>query len=195
PCSYERLEFLGDALVDLAIGEALFARFPEAAEGELARMRAGLVCEPALAKSAVDLGLDACARLGRGEEEEGGRRRPALLCDLYEAVVAAHYLAHGWEATRRFILNTQAAALAELEGGAPAPKDAKAQLQEACQARGEGVPVYRIVERGGPDHQPWFRAEVAVAAGRFLGERAASKRDAERRAAELALARAFNSNR
>lgn len=182
----ERLEFLGDAVIQLAVTERLYQQFPDRPEGELAKMRASVVCADSLAEAARRLGLGEHLLLGRGEEQSGGRDRVSLLCDAFEAVAAALYLDRGWEAARAFILDSLADELARL--ARPKPElDPKSALQERLQAMSKRTPTYRLVSESGPDHDKVFVSEV-VYDGRVLGRGSGrSKKESEQEAARKAL--------
>lgn len=177
---FERLEFLGDAVVDLVVGEDLFERFPDAPEGELTTLRARVVSGEALAVVAQRLSLPERVRLGAGEEGSGGRQRVGLGASVFESVTGAVYLEAGFEVTRDFVLRVLHD---ELEATATAPrKSAKSLLQEWAQAEKLALPVYRVVEERGPEHRRDFVVEVE-AAGRAARGEGASKREAEEKAA------------
>jgi len=184
--SNERLEFLGDAILQFVTAQHLVRRFPGADAGELTRLRAAVVSEEALSAAAGDLGLGDFLRLGRGEEASGGRRRRSLLADCFEAVVGAVYLSSGMREAARFSLGTLGPRLEEAARG---PRlDPKTALQEAAQAAGRSV-RYRVTAEAGPDHGKLFRVEVLVdgtTAGQGSG---LSKKAAEREAAAEALGR------
>ncbi|MDR5709504.1 MAG: ribonuclease III [Armatimonadota bacterium] len=184
--SYERLEFLGDAVLNLVVSDHLYRRFPAAREGELARMRARLVSEPTLAEIARSLNLGKYILLGKGEERSGGRERTSLLADVLEAVVGAVYVDAGYGVAHAMVsgwIGPLLGGLEEVRG------DFKGQLQEVVQRRDRVVPQYRITATEGPDHAKVFVAVVEVA-GRVLGEgRGKSKKEAEQAAAADALRR------
>ncbi len=187
PESNERLEFLGDAVLDLAIADALYRRFPGAAEGELTRYKAALVSELALADVAREIGLGAYLLLGRGEEETGGRDKPSILSDALEAVIGAVYLDGGPAAAEGLVLRLFADALAAVqETGAPRG-DYKTALQEWTQARGRGLPSYRMEAAEGPDHARRYTVVVALGGEPLATGEGRSKREAERVAARGAL--------
>ncbi|MBI3521731.1 MAG: ribonuclease III [Chloroflexi bacterium] len=181
---FERLEFLGDAVVDLVVGAELYGRFPDATEGELTALRATLVSSTGLATVAREIGLPQRARLGRGEEESGGRDRPGLAASLYESLVGAVYLEAGYEGSADFIKRTMAGPLSAI---AAAPrKSPKTMLQEWAQSEHRPLPVYRTLEARGPDHRRDFVVTVEV------GEKLAkgtgpSKREAQESAATKLL--------
>lgn len=182
----QRLEFLGDSVLGLCTSELLCARFPEAAEGVLTRLRARLVNDEALADWGRRQGLARALRLGRGALASGLGESTNVLADAVEALIAAAYLDGGLEAARRAVRAVIGERLEALDA-APAA-DAKSELQERLQAVGLPPPCYRVVAGGGPAHDPWFSVEVVVAE-RVLGQgRARSKRVAERAAATEALA-------
>jgi ribonuclease-3 len=182
--SNERLEFLGDAVVGLAVASYLYSRFPGAREGELSRLKAAVVGEGALAGAARRLGLGELLYLGRGEEQSGGASRPALLADVFEAVCAALYLDSGWQRARDFVIAQLAPAVERaLRRGTG---DYKSALQEVVQEHGGSV-SYRVVAEEGPDHARVFTVEVLVD-GRVAGRgRGRSKKAAEQEAARVAL--------
>jgi ribonuclease III len=184
----ERLEFLGDAVIDLAISHRLMEGFPRLSEGELSKLRAVLVNEEALARVAGALGLGELLRLGRGEEQTGGRSRPSVLANSLEALVAVIYLDLGLAGIFRFIDRFFATSLAEAAAGTT-PLDYKTVVQELAQARHKVTPRYRVVSQSGPDHQRVFKVEVSVA-GEVLGEGTGrSKKEAEQAAARTAHAK------
>lgn len=176
----ERLEFLGDAVVDLVIGAELYRRYPEATEGELTVLRARVVSGEALAAVAQRLGLPERTRLGRGEVESGGRERVGLAASVFESVVGAVYVEAGFGVVRDLIVRVMRD---ELEATATAPrKSAKSLLQEWLQAEKYPLPVYTVIEERGPEHRRDFVIEVE-AAGRMARGSGQSKREAEEAAA------------
>ncbi|MEO8160256.1 MAG: ribonuclease III [Arenimonas sp.] len=184
----ERMEFLGDALVNLIVAEALHARWPKADEGALTRARAALVRESALAEVARGLQLGARIELGPGELKTGGHRRDSILADALEAVVAAIHLDAGFEACRGVVLRWFEPALSALAVG-KVDKDAKTRLQEWLQAKQLERPEYLLVETRGDDHERVFvvRCLVADPGASAQGE-ASSMRAAEQAAAAAVLA-------
>jgi ribonuclease III len=182
----ERLEFLGDGLVNMLVAEMLFEHYPKADEGELTRRRSQLVSEPALAALARDLELGDQLRLGSGELKSGGYRRDSILADAFEALIAAVYLDGGWEACRRVVRDLFADRVTSI--GSHPGKDAKTSLQEFLQARGHALPTYSLVEATGAEHAKTFEVECDIAAigvrTRGLGS---SRRAAEQAAAGAAL--------
>ena len=184
----ERLEFLGDALVNLVVAEALYLRWPRADEGALTRARAELVRESALAAIARELDLGPRLTLGPGELKSGGHRRDSILADALEAVVAAIYLDSDFDHCRDVVLPWFEPALAALPPPHKVGKDAKTRLQEWLQARQRALPVYELVSESGDDHAKVFRVACALAepALRAEGE-GSSRRAAEQAAAESVL--------
>jgi ribonuclease-3 len=182
----ERLEFLGDAVIDLAVSHRLMERFPGAREGDLSKMRAAVVDEQGLSEMARALDLGALLRLGRGEELTGGRRKASLLADAMEAVVAAVYLAAGLGAVLSTIDRFLGDAFARAAAGT-LDRDYKTQLQELAQSRHRASPRYRVVAEHGPDHSKTFEVETDLR-GEVVGRGAGrSKKDAEQAAARHAL--------
>ncbi len=157
----ERLEFLGDAVLDFLVGAWLYNHFPEMSEGELTRLRSALVRTEQLAHFARQLDLGVAIRLGRGEADNGGREKPALLCAAFEALVGAIYLDGGLKKVRTFIepMLHPAAHLTLMEHQ---HDDPKSMLQEWAQSHGFNHPQYRTVDAQGPDHAKMFEVEVLV---------------------------------
>lgn len=185
----ERLEFLGDALVGAIVADALHARWPKAAEGELTRARAELVRESSLATLARRLELGSRILLGPGEMKSGGHRRDSILADAFEAVVGAIYLDAGFEACRAMVLPWFAEAIDALPPPHKLGKDAKTRLQEWVQARQLPLPAYTLLSESGEDHAKVFRAECALGEPPLRREgEAGSRRAAEQLAAEAVLA-------
>lgn len=181
----ERLEFLGDAVLELTVSEYLYRLFPDRPEGELTKLRAAIVCEPSLVKFADSLEFGQYVLLGKGEELTGGRTRPALLADVFESFVGALYLDQGLEAVKSF-LNEYLFPKLELRGKMQIT-DYKTELQELTQHHNLGVLEYRIVEERGPAHEREFVSEVFME-GRSLGRGSGrSKKEAEQQAASAAL--------
>ena len=185
----ERLEFLGDALVNLFAAEALYVRWPRADEGALTRARAELVRESALAPIGRALELGERLTLGPGEMKSGGHRRDSILADAVEAVVAAIYLDAGFEACRAVVLPWFTAAMDALPPPHKVGKDAKTRLQEWLQGRQKQLPVYELIAESGEDHAKTFRVSCTLAAPPLVTEgEGNSRRSAEQAAAEAALA-------
>lgn len=184
----ERLEFLGDALLNFVIAEALYAERPEAAEGDLSRLRASLVCEDSLARIGEGLALGEALKLGPGELKSGGFRRSSTLANTVEALVGAIFLDGGFEAARASCLHLYAAALSDLPDAATL-KDAKTRLQELLQGNGRPLPRYEVLAESGPAHRREFQVQCRLAdAGLTTEARGASRRAAEQLAAQQMLA-------
>ncbi len=185
--NYERLEFLGDAVLNFAVAGLVFQAYPEADEGDLSRYRAALVSGQSLAEAAAGLGLGDQLRLGSGELKTGGFRRSSILSDALEAVFGAIYLDGGLDAARAVIESVFSARVAALPE-ARELKDPKTRLQEWLQGRGERLPAYAVDEMSGEPHEHWFVAscEVAGFGLRELGE-GSSRRRAEQSAAQRVL--------
>lgn len=182
----ERLEFLGDAVLELIISEALYRKYPQTREGDLTRMRARLVSEPALADMARRLGLQDYLYLGRGEEIQGGRERDAILCDAIESVLGAIFLDSGFDSVKEVILRLFADIWPTRIRAQPR-KDAKSRLQEITQKRHQERPRYRLVDSFGPEHAKTYQVEIALPDGSTCVAEASSLKKAEQLAAEKAL--------
>lgn len=182
--SNERLEFLGDRVIGLAIAELVYSRWPEESEGGLNKRLVSAVRAEALAEVAQELGIGQYLRIDRGEEEQGGRANPTLLADACEAVIAAIYLDAGLGAAQAFVQRNWSPRLERLS---KAPKDAKTGLQEWAQARALPLPEYVVVSRSGPDHSPHFVIEVRVRGLDAMRGEGGSKRLAEQAAARALL--------
>ncbi len=179
----ERLEYLGDAVLELIVGEYLFRRFPGYDEGQLTQLRAALVNTLTLAKLAERLGLGETLLLGKGQAKTGGRQLPSLLANSFEAMIGAIFLDQGYRVATRVFLQS-IGDLAEWSD-----QNHKGKLQEVAQVRLGATPSYRVVSLGGPGHRREYRAEAMVG-GKALGEgRGSTKQAAEQAAAEMALAR------
>ncbi len=178
--SNERLEFLGDAVLNLAVTEILFRRFPEREEGELTKIRAVVVSRPVLAEVARRLDLGKHLLLGQGAEEAGARERPSVLASALEALLGAVFLAYGYSAARDLVEKLFSL---EIERYAQETPDYKSLLQELVQARFGGLPEYRVVEEEGPEHKKVFTVEVSAGGHSALG-RGKSKKEAEQAAAK-----------
>lgn len=183
---YQRLEFLGDRVLNLVIAEAVMADDPVASEGALAPRLNLLVRKETCAEVATEVGLGPVLRLGRSEALSGGRRKTALLGDAMEAVIAAVYLDAGFAAARALVLRLWGGRVATARR---VERDPKMALQEWAQGRGEPPPVYDLLGRDGPDHAPRFTVEARLADGARAVAAAASKRAAEQSAARELLAR------
>lgn len=182
----ERLEFLGDAILDFITGEYLYNRFPELAEGRLTNLRSALVRTERLAEFAASINLGAYIFLGRGEEDGGGRRRPAILCDAFEALIGALYLDQGIDVTREFFCSIIEPALQEVLAS-DNEKDAKSQLQEVAQSHYQLTPIYRTINEQGPDHAKQFTVEAVIGDKTYGTGTGFSKQNAAQAAAQVAL--------
>ena len=183
--SNERLEFLGDAILNFIVAEKLYEEFPKIPEGELTEIRASLVCRDTLAELASSLKLGDWLLLGRGEEANGGRMKASNLANAMEALIGALYLDQGLARARRFILRQLKPELKKIKAGKKTP-NYKALVQEFIQGQRRPTPVYRLVEATGPDHSKQFTVEILVegeALGRGTGK---SKKTAESQAARVA---------
>jgi ribonuclease III len=185
--NYERLEFLGDAVLNFVVAELAFAGFPDAPEGDLSRYRAAVVSAPSLAEVAGSLGLGDQLRLGSGELKSGGFRRDSILADGLEAIFGAIYLDGGLEPASRVIGDLLGARLRELPS-AETLKDPKTRLQEELQSRGLALPRYALEEVGGEPHEQWFvtSCEATDLQLRSTGK-GSSRRRAEQEAAQRLL--------
>ncbi len=182
----ERLEFLGDAVLNLVVGWMLLEQYPQSSEGQLSRMRASLVNEGRLAHLAASLALGDYLKLGRGEARDGGQHKASLLADAFEAVVAAVFLDGGFRAAERLVRRHFETAVAEIEKPGQ-ERDPKTRLQELVQATRHTVPLYRILDSSGPDHDKTFRVELRLDALLTVGT-GKSRKAAEQDAARQALA-------
>ena len=179
----QRLEFLGDAVLQYIMSDIIYQAHPADHEGKLTRLRAALVCEATLSKIAAKLGIGEALLMDHGEEQTGGRHKPSVLCDAMEAVLAAVYLDGGLEAARRIVTYRW-----------PRPEevtvptlDMKGALQEYVQARGSSFPVYEIVQEEGPPHNRVYTAAVFVDGHEIARGSGKSKKHAEMEAAARAL--------
>ncbi|MBR0172869.1 MAG: ribonuclease III [Lachnospiraceae bacterium] len=181
--NYERLEYLGDAVLEMVTSDFLYHRYETLPEGELTRLRAALVCEESLFECATALSLSTYIRFGKGEEMSGGREKPSILADVTEALIGAIYLDGGIDEARRFIETFVLCSVEEKFF----VDDAKTRLQEAAQRIGRETPDYRLVAETGPEHDKRFTSAV------FLGERflaegtGRNKKASQQEAAKAAL--------
>lgn len=182
----ERLEFLGDAVLDFVVGAWLYNHFPEMSEGEMTRLRAALVSTERLGVFGAQIQIGNALRMGHGEEESGGRHRQAMLCNAFEALIGALYLDSGIQAVQTFIDPLLSSATTEIRG-VQSDRDPKSMLQEWVQARGQGAPAYKIVAEKGPDHSKDFVVEVSVAGKPVARGEGRSKQLASKAAAKEAL--------
>jgi len=184
----ERLEFLGDSILNFIIGEDLFTRFPEAREGQLSRLRSQLVKGETLAEIAREFELGECLILGEGELKSGGQQRDSILADSVEAIIGAIYIEQGLDVCRERVLAWFAARLNKLSLNTSA-KDSKSRLQEYLQAQRQPLPEYAVVQVGGEGHAQIFTIECRVVLSKQPTQATASnRREAEKQAATLMLA-------
>lgn len=184
----ERLEFLGDAVLDLVVGEYLFLRFPTWPEGELTRAKASAVCKPACAECAAKFRIGDYMRLGKGEEMSGGRTRISILGDAFEAVIGAIYLDNDYQVAARFILGHLKKFLDLIDSGAY-DHDYKSDLQELVQKHGDISIQYTVTRDEGPDHDKTIWMEISIN-GKILGKGIGkNKKEAAQHAAKEAIAK------
>lgn len=183
--SNERLEFLGDAVLGLVVAEHCYRRFPEMPEGELAKVRAAVVNARTLAEVADELDIGSAIMLGKGEEASGGRTKPSILADAFEAVIGALYLEAGWSAAEHLVLRFLEPRI-ERAAAEPDDFDQKGLLQELTVRHGEGIPRYVVVGTG-PDHDRQFVATVYINGEQRGAGSGGTKKDAEQDAARHAL--------
>ena len=180
----ERLEHLGDSVLELIITGELYKKFPEVDESRLSKMRAGLVNNPALVPNAKELELGQYLRIGRGEEITGGREKNSILANAFEALVGAIYLEKGYEVTEEIILKWFRPTI-ESSNALDLGMDAKTALQELAAANGLSAPEYEVTEFG-PDHDKSFKAVAVISNEKFEVGEGKSKREAEQAAAKFA---------
>ena len=183
----ERLEFLGDAVLELCISWELFTRFPQAREGDMTRVRSQLVGTTSLAQRARETGIDQLLRLGRGEERQGGRSRDAVLSDVFEAVLASVYEDGGYAAAQKVVARIFGTLLDEVCVGKPKTKDFKTSLQERSVALFHDRPVYTTLACEGPEHARHFTVQVSLPSGQQFTATGTSCKKAEQEAARLPL--------
>lgn len=182
----ERLEFLGDAILDVVVSDILLESFPNANEGQLSKMRAAVVNEKTLALLARSIRIQDCVRLGKGEAQTGGNEKISILSSTLEAVIAAIYLDGGFNAVYPVVRHLFGPLFVE-ERELMAFYDHKTQLQEIVQARWKVTPTYHLVEAHGPDHAKIFEIEVRMNGKTLAVARGSSKKDAEQNAARTAI--------
>lgn len=181
----ERLEFLGDAVLELTVSQYLFQKFTAMSEGELTKLRAAIVCEPSLVVFANELNFGKYVLLGKGEEVTGGRERPALLADVFESYVGALYLDQGLQPVVTFL---EKVVFPKVETGAFSHvMDYKSQLQEMIQQMNNGSLTYEIVEEKGPAHNRTFVSSVRLGNNELGIGNGKSKKEAEQQAAQVAI--------
>lgn len=184
----ERMEFLGDAVLELASSTYLYQRYPDLTEGELTKTRAGIVCSTTLARLATSLDLGSCLLLGHGEAQCGGRLRTSNLEDAFEAVIGAVYLDQGWEVARDYVLRQLSGEFGKVKRGGTS-KDYKTELQELVQREPGSQIQYELVSATGPDHDKEFVFAVRIHDEIYGRGQGRSKKEAEQHAACEALAR------
>ena len=185
---YERLEFLGDAVLELAVSTELFTKFPDADEGELTKTRSSLVRKETLAQIARRIDLGSYLFVGKGVETSNDREQDSVLAAAFEALIAAIYIDQGNEFTRQLILRLMELELVQAETSGHPPENPKSQLQEMVQGQGMNPPAYQLVGSDGPDHNPVFTVDVLVN-GQVVGTGTGGKKsEAEGAAAQAALA-------
>lgn len=182
----ERLEFLGDAILDVIVSDILLEAFPNANEGHLSKMRAAVVNEKTLAQLARSIQLQDCVRLGKGEAQTGGNEKTSILSSTFEALIAAIYLDGGYNAVYPVVRHLFAPLFIE-ERELMAFYDHKTQLQEIIQARWKVAPTYHLIEAHGPDHAKIFEIEVRMNGKPLAVATGSSKKDAEQNAARAAI--------
>ncbi|MDF1506618.1 ribonuclease III [Robertmurraya sp. DFI.2.37] len=181
----ERLEFLGDAVLELTVSQFLYNKYPTMSEGELTKLRAAVVCEPSLVAFANELTFGEYVLLGKGEEMTGGRTRPALLADVFEAFIGALFLDKGIEAVVRFL---EKVVFPKIDAGAFSHvMDFKSQLQEHVQRDGSGLIEYKVLQEKGPAHNREFISQVSLNGEEVGVGTGRSKKEAEQHAAQMAL--------
>lgn len=184
----QRLEFLGDAVLELAVSDYLYRTYPDRDEGELTKLRAAIVCEPSLARVAGELKLGYCLSMGKGEERSGGRERPSILADAFEALLGAVYLDQGPDRAAEIAINCLAPVIDDVMQGR-LERDYKTELQELVQRYNGETVQYVILSEEGPDHDKTFTAGVFYR-GQLSGTGSGrSKKDAEQQAAKWMLAK------
>lgn len=185
--SYERLEFFGDSVLGLVIAQYLYEHHPEWDQGMLSKAKSSIVQEGPLAETALKLGLDAFLALSSSEESTGGRRRPSILADVFEAIIGGIYLESGLEPARWFVLEQLHPYIMQISGGDVSPNDFKSKLQEVAQAAWRKTPIYRIAREAGVAHDKKFQVQVLFD-DEVMGEGTGrSKKEAEQDAARDAL--------
>ncbi|WP_413301346.1 ribonuclease III [Bacillus sp. 1P10SD] len=181
----ERLEFLGDAVLELTVSQFLFKKYPTMTEGELTKLRAAIVCEPSLVSFANELKFGNLILLGKGEEMTGGRERPALLADVFEAFIGALYLDQGIDKVIEFL---EKVVFPKINAGAFSHvMDFKSQLQELIQRDGTGTLEYKVLLEKGPAHNKEFVSKVSLNGEELGVGTGKSKKEAEQHAAQMAL--------
>ncbi|EAI8625001.1 ribonuclease III [Campylobacter lari] len=186
PYNNERLEFLGDAVMDLVVGEFLFFKFQKDSEGNLSKLRAALVNEKSFATLAQKLDLGACIFMSIAEENNDGRNKPSILSDAFEALMGALYLEIGFEKTKNIALNLLNEVYPHIDTQSLF-KDYKTRLQEITQANMAGTPEYVVMKAFGPDHKKQFEIAVKIQGIEVARSIAGSKKEAQQQCAKIAL--------
>ncbi len=182
----ERLEFLGDAILDFVVGAWLYNHYPEMAEGQLTRFRAALVNTETLGEFGQEIEIGNAIKLGRGEEDNGGRMRMAMLCGTFEALIGALYLDQNIKAVENFMERFLRPASKKILDNNQ-DRDSKSLLQEWAQSQSFSIPFYRVIKEDGPDHNKTFTIEVSVN-GKIIGKgQGRSKQEASKNAASSAM--------
>ncbi len=184
----ERYEFLGDAVLELAISSILIDKFADQPEGELSKFRAAVVNEAQLAELAREVGLGDYLYLGKGEDQTGGRNKPSLLSDAFEAVLGAIFIDRGYKKAYE-VVRRHFAKMLEETGGVGFVKDYKTRLQEVSQGRFKAIPRYKLVGEEGPDHNKTFEVNIVINGEIYGVGTGSSKKSAEQQAAKQALER------
>ena len=182
----ERMEFLGDTILNLAITDRIYNHKPEISEGNMSKIRATIICEECLFEAAIRLKYDEFIMLGKGEEKLGGSKKPSILSDAFEAVIAAIYLDSNFETAKDFIIRVLGEKTDEAIGHV-GQKDYKTRLQEVLQSKSNEKISYKVIHENGPDHMKEYEVEVYLG-NKVLGlGKGSSKKDAEQNAAKEAL--------
>lgn len=184
----ERLEFLGDAVLEVCVSHLLMERFPNDPEGELSKLRAAVVNETELARLARELDLGHYLYIGRGEEQTGGREKPSLLSNTFEAILGAIYLDRGFARAFQFVRKHYRTSIEEVSETGFA-QDYKTRLQEAVQAVFKTIPQYKLIRSFGPDHAKIFEVQLLINEEAYGSGTGSSKKQAEQEAAREALAK------
>lgn len=182
----QRLEYLGDSVLGLLVNEYIYKRFPDYAEGQLARIKSHIVSERSLAKVALELSLGNYLLMGKGELASGGRKRISILADSLEALIGAHYLDQGLEKSRKFIIRILGPSIESIRHPGQV-RDPKSVIQEKVQAEFSALPVYKVISQTGPDHKREFVCSVSINGKEIATGKGRSKKEAEKKAAGEAL--------
>ncbi|MCX7749782.1 MAG: ribonuclease III [Clostridia bacterium] len=184
--SNERLEFLGDAVLNIVISEYIYRNHSNLSEGEMTKVRSYIVCEPSLMRCSENIKVGGFLLLGKGEEQTGGRKRISILSDAFEALIGAIYIDGGFEKAKDFIMNQMQQIIKDSVNGLLA-MDYKTQLQEVIQRDGDSKIVYEIIEEKGPDHNKLFVSQIKIGETIMGTGEGKSKKEAEQNAAKLVL--------